>query len=261
MKKEFLCLIGCGWLGKPLANDLFKKNYQVTATATGKNPPESLADGISYIGLDLRQNQPLPEAISKADILIYTIPPLEFSLITHFFEKVPVDKKIIFTSSTSVYGKNLGDVHEGVQLSYDNTSSALLVETENYLKQRFSHLTILRLGGLYGNERHPVHFLSGKKGLKTGKEYLHLAHQDDCIEAISSVIKKKLWGETFNIISDLRITKKEYYLKIAAELSLPLPEYEETVADNCPTKISNEKSKRLLGMTYLNPNEFCKSSH
>lgn len=260
MKKDFLCLIGCGWLGNPLANFLFKKNYPVTATATGKLPPESLTDGISYIDLDLNKNQALPPEIENASVLIYTIPPLELSVIKNFFEKVPADKKIIFTSSTSVYGKNIGDTSEETPLDLNNTSSALLVETENYLRQRFKNITILRLGGLYGKKRHPVHFLAGKKNLKSGEEFLHLAHLEDCIQAIDSVLTKNAWGEVFNIVSDLRVTKKEYYLGMAQKLSLPLPEYDITANLNS-TRISNEKSKNVLGVNYLDPNRFCESSH
>ncbi len=261
MKNEILCLIGCGWLGKPLANFLSKKNYPVTATATGKTAPESLVDGISYIDFDLTKSQSLPLEIAKADVLIYTIPPLELSVIKNFFDKIPVDKKIIFTSSISVYGKNTGATDETAALDPANTSSPLLLETEVYLKQRFSKLTILRLGGLYGEERHPVYFLAGKKNIKTGEEFLHLAHQDDCIQAINAVIERGQWGEIFNIVSDLRVTKKEYYLAMAAKLSLPIPEYDQTVKDSNPTRISNEKSKNVLGMNYLDPNGFCKPSH
>lgn len=260
MKKEFLCLIGCGWLGKPLADFLFKKNYSVTVTATASTRPDLLADGISYIGLDLNSAQDLPSAVEKADVLIYTIPPLELTVIKKFFDKIPNDKKIIFTSSTSVYSKQSGATDESAQLDLDQTSSPLLVETENYLRQRFANITILRLGGLYGEKRHPVHFLAGKKNLKTGNEFLHLAHQEDCINAINAVLDKKAWGEVFNIISDLRVTKKEYYLEMARKLSLPLPEYDEVDCGARYTKISNEKSKKKLEISYLDPNLFCESS-
>lgn len=260
MKKEFLCLIGCGWLGKPLAEFLFKKNYPVTVTATAPIRPDFLSDGISYIGMDLNTTQDLPSAVEKADVLIYTIPPLELAVIKTFFDKIPSDKKIIFTSSTSVYSKLSGPTDEKAQLDLKQTNSPLLVETENYLRQRFANLTILRLGGLYGEKRHPVYFLAGKKNLKTGNEFLHLAHQKDCINAINAVLDKEAWGEVFNIISDLRVTKKEYYIEMAKKLSLSLPEYDqvEFVASN--TKISNEKSKIRLGISYLNPNLFCESS-
>lgn len=258
MKNNFLCLIGCGWLGKPLAKNLLPEGYKLLVTTASDKSPDFLDDGISYITFDLIQDPFSPE-ILKADVLIYTIPPLPLMAVKNFFNHIPLDKKIIFTSSTSVYGKNLGSVDESFALDSENTQSPLLVETENYLKERFKNITILRLGGLYGEKRHPVYFLSGKKDLTTGQEFLHLAHQDDCILAIKKIISNEAWGETINVISDLRVSKKDYYTDMAQKLSLPLPLYKESDKGLKETKISNKKSKDLLGMTYLNPNEFYKS--
>ena len=115
----------------------------------------------------------------------------------------------------------------------------------------------MRPGGLYGKKRHPVYFLQGKAGLKTGDELLHLAHLDDVIKAIISVLKTDLWHETFNIVSDLRIPKKDYYTSIAQKLNLSPPQYEDQQSIHQETNISNEKSKNMLGLIYKDPNEFC----
>lgn len=254
MKNEFLCLIGCGWLGKPLAKTLKNDGYRIVATTAHDQSVEFQNDGISYIRYDLAQD-PLPSLALDADVIVYTIPPLEISVVKHFFDQLPADKKIIFTSSTAVYGKNMGAVNEDTPLDLNNTHSPLLLETENYLRTRFKAATILRLGGLYGDKRHPVYFLQGKKGLTNGQEFIHLVHQQDCIKAISSVIEHELWGKTLNIISDLRITKRDYYTDMAEKLSLPLPEYVESDKGMKETKISNQKSKELLVINYLNPNQ------
>lgn len=259
MKNKNLCLIGCGWLGKPLAKTLLSKGHTLTVTTASDKSPEFQSEGISYITFDLIQD-PFNEEILKADIVVYTIPPLPFVAVKNFFDHLPTDKKIIFTSSTSVYGKNMGSVDEDTPIDPENTQSPLLAQTEEYLRARFKNAVILRLGGLYGEKRHPVYFLAGKKDIKTGGEFLHLAHQDDCVSAITKIIETETWGQTLNIISDLRITKRDYYLDMAQKLSLPLPEYAESDKGLKETKISNQKSKTLLQIHYKNPSEFYKSS-
>lgn len=255
MKNEFLCLIGCGWLGKPLAKHFLSEGHKVLATTASDQSAEFQDDALSYIRFDLTKDA-LKKEILEADILIYTIPPLEFPLIKAFFDQIPEDKKIIFTSSTSVYGKQMGVVDESTPLDSSNTQSPLLLETENYLRSRFKKVVILRLGGLYGKKRHPVYFLAGKKDLKTGGEFLHLAHQQDCISAIDAVVARDIQGETINVISDLRILKADYYTDMAMKLSLPAPEYTNFEKSLKETKISNKKSKDLLNLNYLNPSLF-----
>jgi len=256
MKNEKICLIGCGWLGKPLALHLIAAGYSVTATTAHNKSSEFKSDGIPYIQFDIASSPEVPDEIINADVLIYTIPPLELTLVKSFFDKIADDKKILFTTSTSVYGKNLGDVDETFEIKIEQTNSALLVETEKFLRSRFTNLTIIRPGGLYGGKRHPIYFLQGKKDLKTGHELLHLVHFKDCIKAIETIVKKDIWNETFNLVSNLSIPKRDYYTTIAAKHSLPLPEYSDLEDRMVQTRISNEKSKKLLKIDYLDPNDY-----
>lgn len=258
MKNKKLSLIGCGWLGKPLALHLQSIGHDLVATTARDKTEEFREVGIPYLNYDLTTKQKISEEILDSDVLIYMIPPLDILQIKNFFEQLPTDKKIIFISSTSVYGKKLGAVDENTSIDIEETNSPLLVETEKYLKNRFNSITILRLGGLYGQARHPIYFLQGKKDIRGAGEFLHLVHQEDCIEAITSVIEGDLWNETFNIISDLRIRKSDYYINIATKLSLSPPSYQDYLHADKETNISNEKSKKKLKINYRNPNEYKK---
>lgn len=256
MKNEKLCLIGCGWLGSELAKHLIAAQYQVLATTAHDKGNEFTLEGISYLPFDLEGHGPIPEKIMKADVLIYMIPPLDLPVIKQFFDQFPINKRIIFTSSTSIYGKNLGFVHESYTPDIHHTNSPKLLQTEEYLLDRFRNLTIIRPGGLYGDKRHPVYFLQGRKNLTSGEELLHLVHREDCIQGILSILEGNIWGEVFNLVSDLRVPKKDYYTAMATKLNLALPEY--IIDENSfnPTRISNEKSKLKLKINYLDPNQF-----
>jgi nucleoside-diphosphate-sugar epimerase len=256
MKNKNLSLIGCGWLGKPLATQLIKNCGSLVATTARDRAAEFEQEGIPYVNYDLTTRAALPEKILNTDILIYMIPPLDMLQMKDFFDQIPTDKKIIFISSTSVYGKKLGEVDEETSIDIEQTNSPLLVETEKYLKSRFESVTILRLGGLYGQKRHPIYFLQGKENVLGANEYLHLVHQKDCVDAITSVLEQDLWNETFNIVSDLRVKKSEYYTRIAEKLSLLPPVYKIHDQESLETKISNEKSKHKLKLNYRNPNDY-----
>lgn len=258
MKKEFLSLIGCGWLGKPLALDLIQSGYSILATTSHDKSSEFSASAVPYTTLDISSHT-VPAPILNSDVLIYMVTPKPLAEVQHFFEQIPADKKIIFISSTSVYGKSMGEINEGIPLDPNNTSSPLLIETESYIKTKFKNATILRFGGLYGDKRHPVFHLQGKTNLTGGGAYIHLVHRDDCIRAIKSVIEHSCWGEIFNIVSDVSFNKKDYYTLMAIKLGLTPPTYTENAAIN-ETKITNEKSKEKLNMHYQKPSEFYTSS-
>lgn len=262
MQKTKMALIGMGYLGTPLAQALIKQGFPVTATKTTNKTSQPFTHDLSLLPFDITQltNQDnLPAEIQNADILIYNIPPIQPQYVEIFFRKLNANQKIIYTSSTSVYGKNMGSIDENTPIPSPSINAPIVLELEFLAKKYFKHLALLRFGGLYGNtpfqKRHPVTFLAGKKELKTGHEYLHLVHVYDCIKAIVKVIEKDLFPIELNIISDLRILKKDYYTEMVQKLHLDLPMYDDNPVHNA-TQISNHKSIKLLGMTYRNPIDY-----
>ena len=223
----------------------------MSATTRAREVPP----GVVHHIFDLEHVSKFPlNFLAKDDILIYSIPPLALPMIKAFFSQVHPEQQILFISSTSVYGKKSGAVDEKTELDI-STGNLQLIATEAYLQSRFKHLTIIRPGGLYGDKRHPVFFLQGKKDLMTGQEFTHLVHQQDCINAIESVIERNCWGEIFNLVSDLQMHKKDYYQKIATKLGLTPPEYTDVQIEK-PTRISNQHSKNKLKISYLDPLNF-----
>jgi nucleoside-diphosphate-sugar epimerase len=249
-----ISVIGCGWLGLPLCESLKSEGYSVTTTASDVCKKEELDPHFKTILFDIKADS-VDESLINTDVIVYTIPPLGFKEVEVFFKTVQVDQKIIFISSTSVYGKSLGDCNEETPLSPDTQNGKLLVESENYLHHNFKRTTILRPGGLFGefnhNLRHPIHFLKGKKDLTNGSEWLHLVDGHDCIKAILQIIINNIWNEKINLINDLRIKKSDYYPQIAKDLQFEAPLYLDQQLLN-PTKISNQKSKKLLNIIYNN---------
>lgn len=245
MKNGKIGLIGVGFLGKPLAQKLTQEGYDVVGTTTRE--------------FDLLKD-PVPANLKSCDVVIYDVPPLTgLEAVERCFQQFPSEQKFIYISSTSIFGPVAGPIDESYTPPENSPYAPVVLALEQIAKRQFINLCLLRFGGLYGNtetaKRHPATFLAGKTHLKTGGEFLHLVHIEDCIEAILSVIEENFFPGEFNIVSDLRITKKEYYTTMAKILGLEAPEYDDVEVKN-PTKISNEKSKELLGITYRNPLDY-----
>src|SRR5690606_39022244 len=92
-------------------------------------------------------------------------------------------QKVIFVSSTSVYGEESGMITEATIPQPTTPSAKELIAAEALLRNAKAQFatTVIRFGGLIGEDRHPVKFLSGKKNLANPKGNINFIHQDDCI--------------------------------------------------------------------------------
>lgn len=257
-------VLGCGWLGFPLAERLVAEDYMVHGSTTIKDKTALLEPaGITPFWLSLNPELSGDDvrAFLNTDTLIINIPPgrrredvREFhvaqiqNLINHI-EPSPVDF-VIFVSSTSVYPKTSGIVTEDDAGNPQTRSGLALLEVEQMLRQNPSFDTsIVRFGGLYGPERPLGRFMAGKKNLGSGSAPVNLIHRDDCIEIIVELIQKDIRGEIFNACCDQHPIRKELYPKAAASLGLEPPQFQEEDHETNKT-VSSEKLKRRLGYSF-----------
>ncbi len=249
--------MGCGWLGLPLARQLVKNSHQVYGTTTSPDKLELLRkEGIVPYLISLSPDEihgDIEGFLSLIDILIINIPPrLRGNHTESFFEKMKllmnkIEKstvsKILFISSTAVYGDIEGEVTEETFPSPTTESGRQLLASEELLKNAGSvQTTLLRFGGLIGPERHPVTMLSGRENLSNGNDPVNLIHQDDCIRIISKIIDEELWGKTFNGVYPLHPTKREYYSSEAKKRGIPPPAYQGE---------TSEKKGKTVGSMYF----------
>lgn len=233
--------MGCGWLGLPLAGQWVKNSHQVHGTTTSPDKLELLRkEGITPYLIALSTNRidgDIERFLSHVDILIINIPPRlrgnhtesfieKMELLLEKIKKSPVNK-VLFISSTSVYGDIEGEVTEET-LPKPNTESGrqLLASEELFKNLGTAQATILRFGGLIGPDRHPVTMLSGRENLSNGNNSVNLIHQDDCIRMMVSIMGEELWGKTFNGVYPLHPTKREYYSSEAKKRGIPPPAYQ-----------------------------------
>ena len=202
-----ISILGCGWLGKPLALALQKKNYAVRGSTTSIEKAKHLSSlGINSSQIVLNPDFKGVTYFFESEILIIAIPPkvktngedFYMSQIKSILDLSKKAQKTIFISSTSVY-QNLGLTMK----EEDADSSHFLVNAENLIiesaKKRNHQYLIVRFGGLMGYDRNPCKYLKVEAENDTSR--VNYIHQDDAVGAILHLLKNNIWNETLNIVS------------------------------------------------------------
>lgn len=259
-------VLGCGWLGGPLGIHLVDKGFKVKGSTTKEQKLRVIdEEGIEPYLIKLGPHGIEGDIVSflDSDILVLNFPPngnsenvgeifpKTVSLILEAVKESAV-RKIIFISSTSVYGDQEGaSVTETSPLEPQRASSEALVEVEQMLQRDESlEVTILRMGGLVGGHRQPYLFLMGRMSLPGGDMPVNLLHQADAIAAITAVIEQNVWGEIFNVVADEHPSRRDYYTYAATHKNLSPPEF---LPDSKPAgkSVSNAKIKEKLALDFV----------
>ena len=267
-----ISILGCGWLGFPLAQKLIETGFEVKGSTTSESKLEVLqSHKIEPFLIELTEDKitgNLSEFLNESEILIIDIPPglrktTETSVGKIFVNKIKTllpfienstIEKMVFISSTSVYGDTISipTVTEESELHPDTESGKQLVEVENLFRNNTNFkTTIIRFGGLIGEDRNAIKMLTGKTNVANPEAPINLIHQEDCIGIIGEILKQNCWQETFNAVAPFHPTRKEYYTKKAIALNLPKPEFSENET-SIGKIVSNEKLEKVLGYFFKN---------
>ena len=273
-----ISILGCGWLGLPLAKKLIEEGYSVNGSTTSENKLSTFRDlGINPFLVILSEvegalenesiSKTITDFLAKSETLIIDIPPKlrgsaasfptplgmtfvkKIENLIPFIEKSTV-KKVLFVSSTSVYGDENGVITEETEPNPDTESGKQLLLAEVLLQNNQTfETTILRFGGLIGEDRQPVKFLAGKENLENADAPVNLIHQNDCIGVIQEIINQSKWNEVFNAVAPFHPIRSAYYTQKAIDLNLALPKFS-SEKSNIKKTISSEKTERVLNYKF-----------
>ncbi len=265
--KETIAILGCGWLGYPLAKILLADGYIVKGSTTSEEKlPLLSAEGIQGYKIQLTEEKSTGEIrsfLKKATILIVCIPPgfrkapresfvKKIEAILPDIEKSNIEH-VLYISSTSVYAdtENFQEIRQKGILNTSESAKELITVENIFLENKNFSTTVSRLSGLFGADRHPIYYLAGKTGIKNAEAPINLVHQDDVIAVIRAIIEKAYWGKTLTVSHPQHPSKKKYYTETAFNLGLQIPVFEET--GNSKGKIiCSEKLEHDLGFTFRN---------
>ena len=272
-----IAILGCGWLGLPLAKLLLSKGYELKGSTTSESKLDVLKNaGILTFQIQLEAQQiigTIEDFLKETNVLIIDIPPglrreISSSLETTFVNKIRTlipfieksgIKKVIFVSSTSVYadGFPIVEITEETIPNPDTESGKQLAIVEVLLQSNLNFkTTVIRFGGLLGDDRNPAKFLAGKTNVENPDAPVNLIQREDCIGIIGSILKHSEtseqqgnWGETFNAVAPQHPTRKAYYQNKAQILNLPLPTFVED-SESKGKMISSKKVEIILWYSF-----------
>lgn len=261
-KKQKIAVIGCGWLGAPLALALLKEGHEVHGTSRNiENLKPLINQGLIAHEVSEAFSNTQLEWLQDCDVLVLNIPPSDFKTsyatkMCAIAKNLPSTARVIFVSSTSVYADKNEIVTEKTPTNGTNRSGPFVIEAEEALVNHFGErITIIRMAGLIGGKRHPAKFMVGKS-YSGGLAPVNLIHLTDCIGIIKAVIQQNYWGEVLNGCAPKHPEKKAYYTHFCKQLDLTPPEFEENKGDF--KIVSAEKVQEELNykFVYADPYDF-----
>lgn len=257
-----ISILGCGWLGLPLAERLVAKGYHVLGSTTSSERLSLLEEkGIDAALLELT---PMPKGkdfnkLFQADIMVINVPPKSRTSTPEFYrEQIKYLKyqlqnsaveKVIFISSTSYYPNSGKAVDENTSFDLQNGSNQAVVWGEHEISQISQKLSILRCGGLMGAERIPGKWFSGKptSGGETPVNYIHL---EDIIYVILEILEINEWPALRNLVNQKHLTRKEVAKVMAQKYNFEEPLW---VA---PQKTPFKKVKSIYPTVFKDPLDY-----
>lgn len=241
MKKQ-ISIIGCGWLGLPLASFLTNEGFKIKGSTTSKNKLNLLEDhGIKGFVIRLSETGiygNYSDFLEGSDTIIINIPPglrrnpnkNHVNELLHLIAAIKNHniKNVLYISSTSVFKNDYGfpKIIDTTVPNATTNSGKQLIKIEQKLKNNADfNTTILRFGGLFSTDRHPANNLSKRKNILNPEAPINLIHRKDCIQIINTIIKNDLWNLELNASYPKHTNKKSYYSNYCKLNELPLPQF------------------------------------
>lgn len=244
VEKKRISILGCGWLGFPLAKRLLANG--ITSQVKGSTTSEHKLDQFAGAGIDgyllpLNPEAGLDVSISDpffdSDVIVISVPPrmsqnvagnyaAQMRMVAEAIRNSPAGE-VIFVSSTGVY-RDLSQtaVEQDVQLP-GHSAQPEMIEAENVIAglRPERMVTILRLSGLLGYNRIPGKYVKGQKDMTTGDIPVNYIHRDDAVGIIQVIIQQGILNETFNITAPFHPTRSEVYVDSCAQFGWEAPTF------------------------------------
>lgn len=238
-----IAILGCGYVGTEAAALWHKRGIPVTATTRNPSKLESLSKvaqkGVLIKGNDEAEMAPLIAHHETILVSIGADSPDHYEhayrhtaqIFRHLALEIDLPRRLIYTSSSSVYGDHHGRWVDEESDSLSLTKQGqILLETEELFQSLAElgwHVCILRLAEIYGPGRElskklkqPQRPLPG-----TGEQFTNLVHRNDCASGIDYALRHHLEG-IYNLACDDHPTRQELYSTIAKEFHLPEPKWD-----------------------------------
>lgn len=270
-------IVGCGYLGRRVGAWLARRGEAVYGTVRSSRRAEEIA-GLGVIPrivdvLDSRTLADLPEVHrvlycigydrkSGADMRSVRVAGLRALL-----DRLPGSvARVVYTSSTSVYGQTGGEwLCEAAPTEPRTTSGQVCLEAERALAEwsaegRRVSRVILRLSGLYGPGRviHRTLLERGEAIPGDPARFLNLIHVDDAAQAAVAALDAARPDSLYIVSDDRPVSRGEYHALAARLLGAPAPRFDPSAeggpgSDAANRRFLNRRMREHLGVDLIYP--------
>lgn len=259
---ESALIAGCGYVGGRVAATWHARGMRVTAiTRQEAKAKELTSAGITPILFDLAKAAPMPE-LPDVDVVLWSVGFERTSgasrqaiwidglqRLLHALPPRTEPRRILYTSSTSVYGDGNGKEVDEHTLPIPTAEGGIACLAAERLLQEFATqssacVSILRLAGIYGPNRllrRVADLHASVPILSPPDEWLNLIHVDDAVTTIDAVSRMSVPPLRINVVASKSVTRREYYSALAKLVDAPPPTFSE------PGSVSTSQPQRRSG--------------
>ncbi len=207
-QKPTLLLLGCGQLGTSLGEHYLQQNWQVVGV---RRNTDTLPVGFRRLSMDFCDTGSLaPLADIAAEYVLISLTPAGRSEdgYRRMFEggmrnllsalNRSAIKRVLFTSSTSVYHQNDGSlVDENSSTLPETYSGKAVLAAEKLLVESGLPHSIVRFGGIYGGDslRLAERVRAGQCAPMEPVHYSNRIHRQDCVRVLQHLLERQVNGQ------------------------------------------------------------------
>lgn len=257
-----VAILGCGYVGLELGRQLTDRGHRAVGVRRSDEGLDAIADaGFEAVRADATAADSLA-AVPDVDALVFAassggrdadaaretyVEGLR-TVIDHFGARADPPDRLVYTSSTGVYGDHGGDwVDEETPLSPAGERGSVLVEAEcvtlDEAADRGIDGTVARFAGLYGPDRFRTErYLSGP----VTEGYLNLIHRDDAAGAVRFLLTEGLArGEVVLVVDDEPVWKPDLAEWLADQCGVEPPAVRTTAERIAAGDLSASAERRI----------------
>ncbi len=256
-----VAILGCGYVGCELARQL-QPEYEVVGVRRSEAGLRTVEDvGATAVKADVTETETLA-AVPDADWIVFAassggrdadaarrtyVEGLR-TTIDHFCDRETVPDRVVYTSSTGVYGDRDGDwVDETTPIDPETERGQVLTEAERIARQRpidDTDGTVARFAGLYGPDRYRLdRYLDGP----VTEGHLNMVHRDDAAGAVRFLLAgDHARREVVNVVDDEPVSKWDFADWLARQCDEPEPA-KQTIAERLDDPGLSDAARNWIG--------------
>lgn len=267
-----ILIVGCGYVGREFTKLWSGSNQGLVhaVTRSHESGQELEALGIvPHVGNWLERET--LNSLPSADYVLVSVPHRaapEFAEQTHAVglqnlvsSLKPGCRKIVYLSTTGVYGDAHNVVDENTPVSPAREGPQVAVTGENWLQNSSVAFTIIRLAGIYGPNRIPLlDKLRSRQPLPVPREgWLNLCHVADIARMLMEVTTGDMQQNVYVFSDGQPVERETFYRFLAQRCGVAEPEF--VAADPSASRTKRAGNKRVdpstlvreIGFRYLFP--------